>query len=43
MERDRITSFPADFSNVGIDAETRARIHAAVDDGPATSAWPAPR
>ncbi|MGE0215793.1 FAD-dependent oxidoreductase [Mycolicibacterium sp.] len=28
----RITSFPADFSNVGIDAETRARIHAAVDD-----------
>jgi hypothetical protein len=30
--RNRITSFPADFSNVGIDAETRARIHAAVDD-----------
>jgi succinate dehydrogenase/fumarate reductase flavoprotein subunit len=30
--RDRITSFPADFSNVGIDAETRARIHADVDD-----------
>ncbi|GFM20317.1 fumarate reductase/succinate dehydrogenase flavoprotein domain-containing protein [Mycobacterium sp. PO1] len=30
--RDRITTFPADFSNVGIDAETRARIHAAVDD-----------
>ncbi len=29
---DRITSFPADFSNVGIDAETRARIHASVDD-----------
>ncbi len=29
----RITSFPPiDFSNVGIDAETRARIHAAVDD-----------
>ncbi|MCX2931634.1 FAD-dependent oxidoreductase [Mycobacterium sp. CVI_P3] len=28
----RITSFPVDFSNVGIDAETRARIHAAVDD-----------
>ena len=27
-----ITSFPADFSNVGIDAETRARIHASVDD-----------
>ena len=30
--RDRITSFPADFSNVGIDAETRARIHAVYDD-----------
>lgn len=30
--RNRITSFPADFSNVGIDAETRARIHAAVDN-----------
>jgi 3-oxosteroid 1-dehydrogenase len=30
--RDRITSFPVDFSNVGIDAETRARIHANVDD-----------
>lgn len=29
---DRITSFPLDFSNVGIDAETRARIHASVDD-----------
>ena len=29
---DRITAFPVDFSNVGIDAETRARIHAAVDD-----------
>ena len=28
---DRITSFPADFSNVGIDAETRARIHASID------------
>lgn len=28
----RITSFPVDFSNVGIDAETRARIHAAADD-----------
>jgi 3-oxosteroid 1-dehydrogenase len=26
--RDRITSFPPDFSNVGIDAETRARLHA---------------
>ena len=31
---DRITSFPADWSNVGIDAETRARIHASVDDAP---------
>jgi glycine/D-amino acid oxidase-like deaminating enzyme len=30
--RERITSFPADFSNVGIDAETRARIHASVED-----------
>ncbi|BCQ07532.1 FAD-binding protein [Mycobacterium heckeshornense] len=30
--RDRITSFPADFSNVGIDAETRARIHASRND-----------
>jgi 3-oxosteroid 1-dehydrogenase len=30
--RDRLTSFPADFSNVGIDAETRARIHASVDN-----------
>jgi succinate dehydrogenase/fumarate reductase flavoprotein subunit len=29
---DRITSFPVDFSNVGLDAETRARIHASVDD-----------
>ena len=29
---DRITAFPVDFSNVGIDAETRARIHANVDD-----------
>ncbi|MBW0017266.1 MAG: FAD-dependent oxidoreductase [Mycobacterium sp.] len=28
---DRITSFPADWSNVGFDAETRARLHAAVD------------
>jgi 3-oxosteroid 1-dehydrogenase len=28
----RITSFPADWSNVGIDAETRARIHASVDE-----------
>jgi len=30
--RDRITSFPADFSNVGIDAETRARIHASAEN-----------
>jgi 3-oxosteroid 1-dehydrogenase len=29
---ERVTSFPADFSNVGIDAETRARIHASVDE-----------
>ena len=29
---DRITSFPVDFSNVGLDAETRARIHASVDE-----------
>jgi succinate dehydrogenase/fumarate reductase flavoprotein subunit len=29
---DRITAFPADWSNVGIDAETRARIHASVDE-----------
>ncbi len=28
---DRITAFPADFSNVGFDAETRARLHAAAD------------
>ncbi len=28
----RITAFPADWSNVGFDAETRARLHAAVDD-----------
>lgn len=30
--RDRITSFPADWSNVGFDAETRARLHAEVDE-----------
>ncbi|MEZ0366646.1 FAD-dependent oxidoreductase [Mycobacterium sp. pUA109] len=30
---DRITAFPADWSNVGFDAETRARLHADVDDG----------
>ena len=41
---DRITSFPADFSNVGIDAETRARIHASVDErSRRLSASPAPR
>ncbi len=27
----RITTFPADWSNVGFDAETRARLHASVD------------
>ncbi|KZS56777.1 FAD-binding protein [Mycobacterium kansasii] len=30
----RITTFPADWSNVGFDAETRARLHAGVDAGP---------
>jgi succinate dehydrogenase/fumarate reductase flavoprotein subunit len=30
--RDRITAFPADWSNVGFDAETRARLHADVDE-----------
>ncbi|POX89059.1 FAD-binding protein [Mycobacterium kansasii] len=30
----RITSFPADWSNVGFDAETRARLHTGVDPGP---------
>ncbi|VBA42649.1 3-oxosteroid 1-dehydrogenase [Mycobacterium attenuatum] len=29
----RITSFPADWSNVGFDAETRARLHADVGAG----------
>lgn len=29
----RITAFPADWSNVGFDAETRARLHAAVEEG----------
>ncbi|BAX94439.1 FAD-dependent oxidoreductase [Mycobacterium shigaense] len=29
----RITSFPADWSNVGIDAETRARLHVLVEEG----------
>src|ERR1700742_521578 len=29
--RDRITSFPQDWSNVGFDAETRARLHAGGD------------
>ncbi len=28
----RITSFPADWSNVGFDAETRARLHAGIDE-----------
>ncbi len=28
----RITSFPADWSNVGFDAETRARLHADADE-----------
>lgn len=28
----RITAFPADWSNVGFDAETRARLHAAIDE-----------
>lgn len=30
----RITAFPDDFSNVGFDAETRARLHAAADGQP---------
>src|SRR6202044_3817784 len=30
--RYRITSFPQDWSNVGFDAETRARLHAGVDE-----------
>ncbi|MBX3529435.1 MAG: FAD-dependent oxidoreductase [Rhizobiaceae bacterium] len=29
----RITRFPEDFSNVGFDAETRARLHASIDAG----------
>lgn len=29
----RITSFPADWSNVGIDAETRARLHVTIEEG----------
>lgn len=29
---ERITAFPADFSNVGLDAETRARLHADFGD-----------
>lgn len=29
----RITSFPADWSNVGIDAETRARLHVQIEEG----------
>lgn len=31
--QDRITAFPADYSNVGFDAETRARLHADIGDG----------
>src|SRR6202042_3001304 len=30
--RGRITSFPQDWSNVGFDAETRARLHAGADE-----------
>ena len=30
--QDRITEFPADYSNVGFDAETRARLHADIGD-----------
>ncbi|WP_067855307.1 FAD-dependent oxidoreductase [Nocardia shimofusensis] len=30
--RDRITAFPADWSNVGFDAETRARLKATIGD-----------
>src|SRR6201996_6041753 len=30
--RDRITAFPQDWSNVGFDAETRARLHAGADE-----------
>ncbi len=28
----QLTAFPADWSNVGFDAETRARLHAAIDE-----------
>src|SRR5262249_38966403 len=28
----RITAFPADWPNVGIDAETRARLHVTIDE-----------
>lgn len=31
--QDRITAFPADYSNVGFDAETRARLHADFGSG----------
>ena len=31
---DRITAFPADYSNVGFDAETRARLHADITADP---------
>ncbi|MCV7383278.1 FAD-dependent oxidoreductase [Mycolicibacter longobardus] len=33
--QDRITAFPADYSNVGFDAETRARLHADFEDSAA--------
>jgi succinate dehydrogenase/fumarate reductase flavoprotein subunit len=35
--RDRITAFPADWSNVGFDAETRARLHPSIGDAPAST------
>lgn len=35
---DRITAFPADYSNVGFDAETRARLHADIDNTADTAA-----
>ncbi|MFD4356905.1 FAD-dependent oxidoreductase [Nocardia sp. NPDC058518] len=34
--RDRLTTFPADWSNVGFDAETRARLHASVGEDSTT-------
>ncbi|MFC5745847.1 FAD-dependent oxidoreductase [Actinomadura rugatobispora] len=35
--QDRITAFPADWSNVGFDAETRARLHPSIGDAPAST------